>query len=101
MTRDEKVSRLTRSLTPHVHMHARKTCTHAERATLTRTHNEHTHTCRRATLTRTHALTNTRTYAHMHATLKRTLAHTTHDARHMLNLYVHAPFVKEMDCYGY
>ena len=28
MTRDEKVSRLTCSLTPHVHMHARKTRTH-------------------------------------------------------------------------
>ena len=46
----------------------------------------------------------------MHATLKRTLArtqhshaymHTTHDARHTLNLYVHAPFVMDMDCYGY
>ena len=53
---------------------------------------------------------NTRTYAPMHATLKRTLArtqhshacmHTAHDARHTLNLYVHAPFVKDMDCYGY
>src|SRR4051812_10582035 len=41
----------------------------------------------------------------MHATVKRTLArtqhsracmHTTHDARHTLNLYVHAPFVKDM-----
>ena len=29
MTRDEKVSRLTCSLTPHVHMHAHKTRTHA------------------------------------------------------------------------
>ena len=46
----------------------------------------------------------------MHATLKHTLArtqhshtcmHTTHDTRHTLNLYVHAPFVKDMDCYGY
>ena len=70
----------------------------------------HTHACRRATLTRTHALTNTRTYAPMHATLKCTLAHTQHShacmhiahyARHTLNLYVHAPFVKDMDCYGY
>ena len=81
-----------------------------KRATLTHTHNEHMHACRRATLTRTHALTNTHTYAHMHATLKRTLArtqhshacmHTAQDARHTLNLYVHAPFVKDMDCYGY
>ena len=27
--------------------------------------------------------------------------HTAHDARHTPNLYVHAPFVKDMDCYGY
>ena len=61
MTRDEKVSQLTCSLTPHVHMHACKTRT------------QHSHAC----------------------------MHTTHDARHTLNLYVHAPFVKDMDCYGY
>ena len=24
-----------------------------------------------------------------------------HDARHTLNLYMYAPFVKDMDCYGY
>ena len=70
-----------------------------QRATLKHTHNEHMHACRHATLTRTHALTNTRMYAPMHATLN--APHAAHDGRHTLNLYVHAPFVKDMDCYGY
>ena len=55
--------------------------------TYTCTH-EHTHV-------RTHAC-NTETYPCTHACM-----HTAHDARHAFNLYVHAPFVKDMDCYGY
>ena len=73
--------------------------------TYTCTH-EHTHVRTHACNTETHPCT----YAPMHATLKCTIArtqhshacmHTAHNARHTLDLYVHAPFVKDMDCYGY
>ena len=53
------------------------TCTH-----------EHTHI-------RTHAC-NTETYPCTHACM-----YTAQDTRYTLNLYVHAPFVKDLDCYAY